>query len=51
MQVAVLRGPRSHARRGGTARKFVTESLLDRICCQLGIHPSEIYGTDYEVAS
>ena len=32
-------------------RKFVTESQLDDICCQLGIHPSEIYGTDYEIAS
>lgn len=25
-------------------RKFVTEGLLDDICCRLGIHPSEIYG-------
>lgn len=32
-------------------RKFVTASQVDDICCQLGIHPSEIYGTDYEVAS
>ena len=31
-------------------RKFVSEAQLDQICCALGIHPSEIYGTDYEVA-
>jgi transcriptional regulator with XRE-family HTH domain len=35
---------------GWHRRKYVSESLLDRICCQLGIHPSEIYGDDYEVA-
>ena len=32
-------------------RKFVSESQLDRICCALGVHPSAIYGRDYEVAS
>ena len=36
---------------GWHRRKYVSESLLDRICCQLGIHPSEIYGADYEVSS
>ena len=29
---------------GWNRRKYVSESLLDRICCQLGIHPSSIYG-------
>ena len=29
---------------GWINRKYVTESLLDRICCQLGVHPSAIYG-------
>ena len=38
-------------RQGWQRRKHVSESLLDRICCQLGVHPSEIYGTDYEIAS
>ena len=32
-------------------RKHVPEALLDRICCRLGIHPTEIYGTDYEVSA
>ena len=32
-------------------RKFVTAAQVDDICCRLGIHPSEIYGTDYEIAS
>ncbi len=32
-------------------RKYVTEAQLDRICCALGVHPSAIYGRDYEVAS
>ena len=36
---------------GWHRRKHVPEALLDRICCQLGVHPTEIYGTDYEVAS
>ena len=31
-------------------RKYVSESQLDRICCALGVHPSSIYGSDYEVA-
>ena len=38
-------------RQGWQNRKHVSESLLDRICCELGVHPSEIYGTDYEIAS
>jgi transcriptional regulator with XRE-family HTH domain len=36
---------------GWNRRKYVSESLLDRICCQLGIHPTQIYGTDYEVGA
>jgi transcriptional regulator with XRE-family HTH domain len=34
-----------------TRRKYVNESQLDRICCALGVHPSAIYGSDYEIAS
>ena len=36
---------------GWNRRKHVTAAQVDRICCRLGIHPTEIYGTDYEVAS
>lgn len=36
---------------GWIRRKYVTESLLDRICCDLGVHPSSIYGSDYEVSA
>lgn len=36
---------------GWNRRKFVTAAQVDRICCQLGIHPTEIYGAGYEVAS
>lgn len=36
---------------GWNRRKFVTAAQVDRICCRLGIHPTEIYGTDYEAAS
>ena len=35
---------------GWQRRRWVSESLLDRICCELGVHPSAIYGSDYEVA-
>ena len=35
--------------RGWGNRHFVTEQLVDRVCCQLGVHPSAIYGRDYEV--
>ena len=34
---------------GWDKREQVTESLVDRICCALGVHPSAIYGRDYEV--
>ena len=36
-----------------TDRVSVTEELVDRICCRLGVHPSQLYGRDYfsEVAS
>lgn len=30
-------------------RERVTDSLVDRVCCALGVHPSAIYGRDYEV--
>ena len=35
---------------GWIRRRWVNESLLDRICCELGVHPSAIYGPDFEVA-
>ena len=38
-------------RQGWQNRKHVSEPLLDRICCELGVHPSEIYGNAYEIAS
>ena len=34
---------------GWAKRRFVTEELVDRVCCQLGVHPSSIYGADYDV--
>lgn len=39
------------SRRGWSNRKFVSEELVDRVCCQLGIHISAIYRTDVEEAS
>ena len=38
-------------RNGWHKRRYVSEALLDRVCCALGVHPSAIYGTDYEIAS
>ena len=32
--------------RGWNKRRFVGEALVDRICCDLGIHPSSLYGPD-----
>lgn len=37
------------SRRGWSNRKFVSEELVDRVCCQLGIHISAIYGTDADI--
>lgn len=34
---------------GWSKRRFVTEELVDRVCCELGVHPSCIYGRDYDV--
>ena len=34
---------------GWGKRRFVTEELVDRVCCELGVHPSAIYGRDYDV--
>lgn len=34
---------------GWGKRRFVTEELVDRVCCNLGIHPSSIYGADYDI--
>lgn len=33
---------------GWSNRKHVTEELVDRVCCALGIHPTEIYGQEYD---
>ena len=35
--------------KGWNKLEQVTESLVDRICCALGVHPTAIYGRDYEV--
>lgn len=32
-------------------RKTFDGIFVDRICCALGVHPSSVYGRDYEVAS
>lgn len=32
-----------------TSRAFVTEALVDRICSALGVHPSAVYGRDYDI--
>lgn len=31
-------------------RKSFDGLFVDRVCCQLGVHPSYVYGSDYEVA-
>ena len=31
---------------GWNHRKYVTEDLVDRVCCELGIHVSHIYGSE-----
>lgn len=36
---------------GWNRRKYVSESLLDRICCHLGVHPTQIYGDKWEVTA
>jgi hypothetical protein len=30
-------------------RRFVTEELVDRVCCALGVHPTSLYGNDYNL--
>jgi hypothetical protein len=30
-----------------TTRGWVKVTLVDRICCALGVHPSSLYGNDY----
>lgn len=37
------------AKHGWNKRAVVTEELVDRICCALGVHPSSIYGAEYDV--
>ena len=37
------------SRRGWSNRKFVSEDVVDRVCCQLGIHISAIYGPNSDV--
>jgi hypothetical protein len=34
---------------GWNKREVVTGALVDRICCALGVHPSSIYGRDYDI--
>lgn len=34
---------------GWNKRDTVSSSLVDRICCALGVHPSSIYGRDYDL--
>lgn len=34
---------------GWNKRELVTEALVDRICCELGVHPSALYGQHYDV--
>jgi len=36
---------------GWDKRRYVTDSLVDRVCCALGVHPSAIYGREYEVGN
>lgn len=31
------------------ARRYFDGVFVDRLCCQLGVHPSSVYGKDYEV--
>ena len=33
---------------GLNGRRHVTADVVDRICCALGVHPSAVYGVDYE---
>ena len=39
------------SRHGWNKRAMVPEELVDRVCCALGVHPSSVYGADYEAAS
>lgn len=36
---------------GWKNRRNVTADTVDRVCCALGVHPSSLYGHDFEVAS
>jgi transcriptional regulator with XRE-family HTH domain len=31
-------------------RKRFDGVFVDRVCCQLGVHPSSVYGADYDIA-
>lgn len=31
-------------------RKCFDGLFVDRVCCQLGVHPSSLYGSDYDIA-
>jgi hypothetical protein len=33
---------------GWNKREVVSEALVDRICCVLGVHPSALYGQNYD---
>ena len=37
------------SRHGWNKRALVPEELVDRVCCTLGVHPSSVYGEDYDV--
>ena len=38
------------ASNGWHKRKRVTVAIVDRLCCKLGVHPTAVYGPDYEVS-
>ena len=31
-------------------RKYFDGLFVDRVCCALGVHPSSVYGADYDIA-
>ena len=39
------------SRHGWNKRAVVTDELVDRVCCALGVHPSSVYGADYDIAA
>jgi hypothetical protein len=32
-----------------SSREFVTDVVVDRVCSALGVHPSSVYGSDYDI--